>query len=497
MEKGIMHSVLLAAVWAAGIACACARNSAAAPDKDPQEPLRGTLTLSERVTDDAYIGNGVQWDPYEVHDDSGRLSEADRQRLIDRLTYMQPRFIRVMSNIRSHLTDGRFDPQRGMEDLHLILGFCNEHDVTVMLGDWGGGPVDAGAQRINEELIDQSGEWVRYLVDECGYGCIRYYNIVNEPNGSWASTRGDYGLWLRAARAMEASLERHGLAGRVTLVAPDAAVWTTRETHWVSRSAEDLGAAVGLFDIHTYPSKAQINTGEYSEMISAYRAAAPADRKMVLGELGLKFIDERDAAFAAENERRIAADPYASPGDSQMFVFDHVYGIDVADAIMQTAACGYSGCVVWMLDDAMHLNEPGKLKIWGFWNILGEERYGAARERIRPWYYAVSLLCRYFPHGAQILASEVKGAAGVRSMYCRSEQGQTLAVVNTDPERTVELTLELPQAELRGLSLYAYVDGALNLAGERLLPVSRGITLAQGSTIRLAPETMLVYTSIE
>lgn len=81
------------------------------------------------------------------------------------------------------------------------------------------------------------------------------------------------------------------------------------------------------------------------------------------------------------------------------------YGIDVADAVMQTAACGYSGCVVWMLDDAMHMNEPGKLKIWGFWNILGEERYGAGKERIRPWYYAMSLLCRYFPQGAQILAS--------------------------------------------------------------------------------------------
>lgn len=117
------------------------------------------------------------------------------------------------------------------------------------------------------------------------------------------------------------------------LVAPDAAVWTTLETHWVSNSVRDLGDAVGLYDIHTYPSKAQVNTGEYSAMISAYRAAAPAGTKMILGELGLKFIDERDAAYAAENERRIAADPDASPGDSQMFVFDHMYGIDVADAV--------------------------------------------------------------------------------------------------------------------------------------------------------------------
>ena len=487
MEKRIVRYALFAVVCAAGTAWACARGNASPPEGT--SPARGVLTLSGRVIDDAYIGNGVQWDPYEVHDVDGRFSAADRKRLTDRLEYMQPRFIRVMGGIRSYLTDGRFDPSRNMEDLHMILGFCNTHGVTVLLGDWGGSLVDRQAQTVDQALIDSSGEMVRYLVEECGYDCIRYYNIVNEPNGSWASTRGDYALWLRAARAMDASLRRHGMAGRVKLVAPDAAVWTTLETHWVSNSVRDLGDAVGLYDIHTYPSKAQVNTGEYSAMISAYRAAAPAGTKMILGELGLKFIDERDAAYAAENERRIAADPDASPGDSQMFVFDHMYGIDVADAVMQTAACGYSGCVVWMLDDAMHMNEPGKLKIWGFWNILGEERYGAGKERIRPWYYAMSLLCRYFPQGAQILASGVSGVGGVRSMFGRTE--------NTDSERTVELTLENPQPGLSDLALYVYAPGRLRLGGERLLPVERGVALAPGSRISLAPETMLVYTSME
>lgn len=148
-------------------------------------------------------------------------------------------------------------------------------------------------------------------------------------------------------------------------------------------------------------------------------------------------------------------------------------------------------------DGAMHMNEPGKLKIWGFWNILGEERYGAGKERIRPWYYAMSLLCRYFPQGAQILASGVSGVGGVRSMFGRTEKGVTLAVVNTDSERTVELTLENPQPGLSDLALYVYAPGRLRLGGERLLPVERGVALAPGSRISLAPETMLVYTSME
>lgn len=492
MKKRIVRFALFTAFCAAGTAGACAHGSAPKP-----APAEGVLHVSGRVTDDAYIGNGVQWDPYEVHDADGGFSAADRKRLVDRVEYMQPRFVRVMSNIRSHLSDGRFDPARNMEDLHMILGFCQRNGVTVLLGDWGGGPVDRKTQRVDEELADRCGEMVRYLIEECGYECIRYYNMVNEPNGWWASTAGDYALWLQAARAMEASLRRHGVADRVKLAAPDVAVWTDRETNWVSDAARDLGGAVGIYDIHTYPSKVQVNTGEYSEMIAAYRAAAPAGTKMVLGEVGLKFVDERDAALAAENNRRIAADPDASPGDSQMFVFDHVYGIDVADAIMQSAKEGYSGCVVWMLDDAMHMNEPGKLKIWGCWNILGEERYGAEKERIRPWYYAVSLLCRYFPQGAQILASEVEGVEGVRAMVGRTQRGTTLAVVNTDPERSVELRLETPLPELTGLNQYIYGPGRLALDGDWLLPVERGLRLAPGSRIRVAPETMVVYTSLE
>ena len=141
----------------------------------------------------------------------------------------------------------------------------------------------------------------------------------------------------------------------------------------------------------------------------------------------------------------------------------------------------------------MHIKEPGRLKIWGFWNILGEERYGAEKERIRPWYYAMSLLCRYFPQGCRITASEVEGVNGVRSMVGRTDEGVTLAVVNTHADCAVELTLR--GFEASGLSLYVYGEG-LKLDGERLLPTEQVVALEEGARIRLEPETMLVYTSM-
>ena len=167
------------------------------------------------------MGCGVQWDPYDVHGDGVRLSAADRIRLEKRLDYLSPRIIRVMVSIGSYLTDGRFDPASDMEDLHMILGYCTGRSIPVVFGDWGGGFVDVAAKTVDENRMEQSAKLVRYLLEDCGYTCIRYFNMVNEPNGSWSSTQGDCDLWVRAARAMHASLRRCGLGDRVTLVGLD------------------------------------------------------------------------------------------------------------------------------------------------------------------------------------------------------------------------------------------------------------------------------------
>src|SRR5699024_1925683 len=143
------------------------------------------------------------------------------------------------------------------------------------------------------------------------------------------------------------------------------------------------------------------------------------------------------SSLGKANASRIKADPFAAD-DSQMHVYDAFYGIDMADATIQVMLAGFGGVTYWDLDDAMY-NDDGsssstKLKRWGFWNILGSEKFhNPDDEKIRPWFYTTSLLCRYFPSGSTIydvtLPKPVK--SGLRAIAGMRNGKVTIAIVNS------------------------------------------------------------------
>ena len=449
---------------------------------------------ADSVVNRGYIGNGVQWDPYALDYGKGRveISDADWAKLYARLDFMRPAFIRVMTNTTSVVRNGRLDRMRGFEHLSHILGYCQSRGVTVMFGDWGGSLMDARAGTVNRTLLDHAAAYVAWLVGEKGYDCIRYYNLVNEPNGFWSAADGDFDLWAKAVSYFRGRLDAEGLAGKVELVGPDAAIWGPEEAWWVSRSRDELGDRIGLYDIHTYPSKCTVNSGEYARILEAYRREVPAGKKIVMGEIGFKFVEPADSLLQAENLRRAAAHPNASTDDSQMFVYDPMYGTDMADALFQTIHAGYSGCIAWMLDDAMHFKEaPDKLKIWGFWNIFGD----ASQEELRPWYYTWSLMCRHFPAGCDILACEVPQREGLRVAAARKDAAYSVAAVNFSQEPCT-LEIVLPGAFAGGV-LYRYTesDRACDANGFPA-PCERGIAGKRFRTT-VPAESFVLLTNVE
>ena len=497
-------------VMAVMSSCCCnqdSQNNSVIPDKNqevsgPEVSVPEDITYDCTVTVDAsslvstgYIGNGVQWDPYEV---SG-ISESDWQKLYSRLDFMKPQFIRMMHNIGEKTENGVLNKEADLDHLMHLLDYCQSRGITVMFGDWGGSLADPEKGTINEQLLRNVVEYLDFLINKKGYDCIKYYNLVNEPNGDWSQTKGDYELWSRAVKFFWQEAQKSGLASKIKMAAPDVAIWTAEETFWVSNTARDLPEATGIYDIHTYPSKITVNSGEYTEIIKAYKDASAPGSKIVMGEIGFKYREPEDAGYQAENMKRAENLSHASIEDSQMFVYDYMYGTDMADAVFQTINAGYSGCVAWMLDDAMHYKEPGKLKIWGFWNIFGDEVYGAEHEKVRPWFYAWSLLCRYIPSGTDFYTVNVSGQDGIKAIAGVYEGKRTIAIVNVSKEeRTVKVSSE-NMGDLDKVRKYIYGEGLFVIEGDCTMhPVATDMDFSpsKGETLKLPGESMILLTEL-
>ena len=201
----------------------------------------------------------------------------------------------------------------------------------------------------------------------------------------------------------------------------------------------------------------------------------PEGKRLVLGEAGYKYWREEDAALQAENDRRAEASPYTLGTDSQMLCGDFFYGLDLSVLAMDVMNAGVAGLAVWMLDDALHAggSSPRNLKIWGFWNILGEELFGdKSLEAPKPSFYSWALMSRYFPRGCDILKVDAPPVEGLRMAAACLDGRRTFAVVNfSDTDRVLDAAIPLS-----GGVRYEYVEGACPTDADGLpVPVATGI----------------------
>ena len=443
----------------------------------------------DHIISNNYIGNGAQWDPYQLDYGHGKMQmvEAEWQKIYKRLDFMRPQLMRVVHNTAELMTTGKLDPSENIDQVTHILNYCQKNNITVIFGDWGWGLADAKANTYDKKKIEMAADYVTFLVKEKGYSCIKYYNMINEPNGFWSTTEGNYDLWRDITLCFYNRLKKNRMLSHIKLVGADLAIWTPAEVDWQEKASKDIN--LGLYDIHTYPSKVTVNSGQYGEICKAYKDAVPQGKQIVMGEIGLKFVEPTDSLYQQENLRRAAALPYASMDDSQMFIFDYMYGTDMADVLMQTANVGYAGCVAWMLDDAMHSAEaPDKLKMWGFWNILGDEFFGSEQENIRPWYYAWSLLCRYMPQGCSIYETKIKGNPNIKALAVKKDGKTMLAVLNV---------LKRPQkVTLQGKTNLASCSSANDEPGEKKAPDASAVNTLSIADKEATAETKALYANL-
>lgn len=449
------------------LACGCSRT----------ERLR--VSVSDAVLQSSYLGNGVEWDPYDEAPGWGvEVSDADWKKLTARMDFLRPGFIRCMIGGQNLYYDhGTYDRERNAEPLLKLLAYCQERGIEVLFGEFN--PPDKSL-KADPAWVKMSVDYLDWLVQEKGFDCIRHFIIFNEPDGDWATPEGDYAFWKFMMERFHQEMALHpGLLDKVSLAGPDLVVEYRNPASaydapgWVAQTAADLDSLVGLYDIHAYPGQQQVRSGAFADLLQEYRI--PEGKRLVLGEAGYKYWREEDAALQAENDRRAAASPYTQGTDSQMLCGDFFYGLDLSVLAMDVMNGGVSGMAVWMLDDALHAggDSPRNLKVWGFWNILGEELFGdPSLETPKPSFYGWALMSRFFPAGCDILRVEAPPAEGLRMAAAVLDGRHTLAVVNfSDTDRNLEVHLPLS-----GAVRYEYVEGVCPADADGMpVPVSTGI----------------------
>ncbi|MCK9220984.1 MAG: hypothetical protein M0P47_13180 [Bacteroidales bacterium] len=430
------------------------------------------------------VANGVQWSAY-PHADSkdaewgALMTPVKWSRVYQRLDYIRPGIVRVMDQAGWRYFKGLDQAGNPILDfgteqvkaLFRVLDYCQKNNVEVIFGEWGApgfwgepGHIDRSD---DSRWIHMITRYLDFLINKKGYSCIKYYNLVNEPNGYWASTNGDWAQWKKGIQMLNDSICAIGLKNQLHIAGPDvvvvydnpASVYTGME--WIDETIAPLDSVIGVYDVHAYPDGEFVRSGEFGKYYGYIsRKVKPTGKKLILGELGLKYI----GALYSKNRALAEADPNASKDDSNMFVYEYFYGLDVVDALIQAMNSSLEGAIAWDLDDAMHTQDDQgdktRLKRWGMWNSLGIELCNNAEdENLRPWFYTWSLMCRFFPSGMNIAQSKVPERCPVRVVAGLLDGSLSIAVLNnSEADQTISLKV-IGMPAVQYLFRYLYING--------------------------------------
>lgn len=460
-----------------------------------------------------FLGAGVQCTGYPWFD----ISEADWQQTFRRMDYLKIPFTRVMcdwTNFFEGLDDNGnpvyiFESQK-MRNNYKLLDYCQKNNMTVMFGHWGWANTALHAPDQNWDIAPDSylharisADLIDYVVNKKGYSCIKWFDLINEPDGNWSSCDGDWDLWARVAKQLNKELVRRGLTKKIKISGPADCY-----RGWIPNALADaeLKSFLGSYNEHRYLRNKNVLNGQFEQAsrdrVNAIKKADPG-KKYFAAELG--FLDGKNNAT-----------------DQQLEVKKFWYGVSMADASIQMMRAGMDGYIAWYLDDVMHwkgdsdgpLEEPANAyeirKTWGMWNGIGEEHGDPVDEELRPWFYVWSQLSRNFPPGCQIIEVSESGVDGLRTTAANIKGDISIAVVNnTDDPRAIKIIA--PAFGTKNLKSFEYFDAdgdnevdswpkAVDMLGNDIYPkptkTFNNVNLKQGLIVELPSRGVVILTSL-
>lgn len=391
----------------------------------------------ESIISQNFVGIGTQLGGYDTLNDliqSHTLSDSDWQQIFSRLQFMRPGLVRFMgSRGWNYSINGQYNPSKSQHILFKMLDFCQAQNINVIWGEWG----HTGGTSVDMAWLDQSINFLDYLVNTKGYTCIKYFTMLNEPQGTWSSNGGSYPLWKDLIIKTRQVMRNKGLLSKVSILAPDVSIGRAEFDNnsvgsFITNTINDVDSIIGSYCYHLYPTPERVQAGKMLSKMTVHKNILPPNKDALITEIG--YVYDTYTTKGQINEALKAADPYAA-GNANMMVYESSYGVDIAAAIIQLMNIGYKAAVVWRLDDIMYTTSVAanniQLTRWGFWNSLGTEKFNNPDdEKLRPWFYTMSLLSRFFPTGSTILNVNIPVQSGLYAIAGRKNGKYTIAIVN-------------------------------------------------------------------
>ena len=468
-------------------------------------------SVSNEVINPGYLGNGAEWDPYCEADMWGApMSPEMWNKIFERTDFMKMSIVRCMISSPFRYFNSKtqeYDKERNSESLKKLLSYCQKNNITVMFGEFN--PPNRKL-KLDTKWVKMAVNYLNFLVVESGYTCIKYYIPTNEPDGYWSVYDGDFNAYLQLVQMFQNEIANYpALASHIKLAGPDVVLdyknskYDLSTSDRVALAAKHIDTLTGIYEIHAYPGYHQVRTGIFADMLKEIVANVPKGKKVVLGEAGYKTWRKEDSVRNRIHLEKLNKTPLIvskEGADCNMNVYEFQYGIDMSLLAIEVMNNGVSGVCPWMLDDSHSFGDKGNIhnvKIWGMWNIFGTKSWGMPEEEnIRPWYYAWSLFCRYFPSGSDILSVSNQKVDGLKVSVATFEQKLTLAILNVSDKKQV-LKLNLPKP-LINAKLYRYEEGNINMFNNSLpKPDKTGIKSKESIKVEINPNTLILITDLD
>ncbi|MFV0393611.1 MAG: Ig-like domain-containing protein, partial [Coprobacillaceae bacterium] len=511
---------------------------------------------SDTIITDNFEGFGVQWDPSDLYD----YTDEQWDSFVEKASFLKPNMMRIMIHDADSYCIG-FENEQPIYDwnsifmqrFYKIMDFAEENNIPVMIGEWVG-PKNRGILTYDEfgkTVGWDSPVWasmivdvLEHLIEEKGYTCIRYYNMINEPNHKGNTTE-IYEYWNRGIANLRGLMDASDNVKirDIQIVGPD--VYTNWRGWLDQTTAEENRDNIGVNEIHWYVPATDVYNGKVETELKSLQEYTYA-----------KDPTAKEKGFGL-GEAGVAIGGAPNAGDQQLRTRYYQYGVEMFDLGLQSMRAGLKFTSAWGFEDSMHIhakdvvtdfsntygpnasteagrnyvpNTPtgdvtidNKLKVWGFWNELADEivtqneeagkpgLYNIERsdEELRPWYYTWSMMCRYFPEGSKVMYTTESHVDRLRATSAiipssNNKNDISMAVVNSSSqERTV--TLNIPNVdEVTDLNQYFYYDGeingetrALNEKGQ-LLPHGTidDVNLSEGVTVTLPGNSCMILTTL-